>query len=201
MDWTRTYYEACYIAVVIWTGQGPAVRGCPVSVRCPVAPLWPLHTRALHLITPENVSRCCQMSLDISPQLRAYFFTYSWAINIFQTIKHSSEIEIFNRQLGCIQSMGQLLLKVHAIPSFAQLVFKARASSESSSLLWNFNLSTTLGPENIFLFVLQKVPREVWVGCGFCEEVSGRRNCFQRLGKHDLHLAVDFLRRAGAPRC
>ncbi|XP_036998186.1 60S ribosomal protein L39-like [Artibeus jamaicensis] len=38
-----------------------------------------------------------------------------------------------------------------------------------------------------------KVPREVWADCGFCKELSGRRNCFQRLGKHDLHLAVDFL--------
>lgn len=118
---------------------------------------------------------------------------FFWNRNFQQTV----ELHLINGP----HFTSQLLLKVHAIPSFAQLVFKARASSESSSLLWNFNLSTTLGPENIFLFVLQKVPREVWVGCGFCEEVSGRRNCFQRLGKHDLHLAVDFLRRAGAPRC
>lgn len=89
--------------------------------------------------------------------------------------------------------ISQLLLRVHAARSFTQLVFKAGASSESSPLLWEFNLSTTLGPKSIFLFVLQKVPREAWVGCGFCEEVSGRRNCFQRLGKRDLHLAVDFL--------
>lgn len=91
----------------------------------------------------------------------------------------------------------QLLLGVRAVSGFTQRAFKATASLVRLPPLWNINLRAVFGPKHIFFLCTADSAAGSRVGCGFCEELAGRRNCFQRLGKRGLHLAVRFLWRAG----
>lgn len=138
----------------------------------------------------------------MSAQLRTTG-TYSYALNMVWSPRLSAEIRLCNRWLDRVSSMviHRNSRWARAVSGFIQCAFKARASLVHSPPLWSSNRGAVLGPKHIFFLCTADSAAGSRVGCGFCAELAGRRNCFQRLGKRGLHLAVRFLWRAGALRC
>lgn len=162
----------------------------------------PTHASSTQAKTCPDVAECPLTSRP-SRELLALTQTHrTW----FEAVGFSSEIRLCNGWLDRISSAvsDHASRSVTTPPAqrprsvrFDSVCFQSRSITRTSTSGVGSDLSAVFGPKNICFLCTADSAAGSRVGCGFCEELAGRRNCFQRLGKHGLHLAVRFLRRAG----